>query len=284
MGRRADRKPPILSINSSASSVSCSGGSDGSVATSVSGGLPPYTYLWSDGSNSAQRSGLGAGTYAVTVSDAQGQQASTSAVVTEPVAITPLLVSTDETLSGNSDGTASTTVSGGTPPYSYNWSNGSNQPSLLGLAPGTYGLTVTDANGCSHSQAFSIGAGPAPLSLQMSSTDIACSGTPGSASVTPSGGTPPYSYDWSTGDTQTSISITLVGMYVVTVTDSQGQIASDSIFVVGEQFPAQVILDLTDTCLSTISLIISGGNGPYQFDWTDFNDPIVRGANGLYRP
>ncbi|QTN38384.1 T9SS type A sorting domain-containing protein [Cryomorphaceae bacterium] len=415
---------PILSINSSASSVSCSGGSDGSATTSISGGLPPYTYLWSDGSNLAQRIGLGAGTYTVTVSDGQGQQASTSAVVTEPIPITLLLVLTDETLSGNSDGTASTTVSGGTPPYSYNWSNGSSQPSLLGLAPGTYGLTITDANGCSQtgsgtvapgtsllvasgtstdnacagdaagtiqittsggatpytyawsdgattadrsglqagiydlsisdasgqqtslsftlidptplsgtlsvsdesqlgandgsatmspmggtspyqidwstgatgpsigslspgsysvtvtdangctfSQAFAIGAGPAPLSLQMGSTDIACSGTPGSASVTASGGTPPYSYVWSTGGTQASINTSLVGMYVVTVTDNQGQLASDSVFVLGEQFPAQVILDLTDTCLSTISLIITGGNGPYQFDWTDFNDP-----------
>jgi plastocyanin len=415
---------PVLSITSSAAPVSCSGGADGSVTTSISGGLPPYTYLWSDGNNSAQRTGLGAGIFSVTVSDAQGQQASTSAVVTEPVPIVLVLVITDESLTGAGDGTASTTVSGGTPPYTYSWSNGGNQPSLVGLAPGTYVLTVTDANGCtqttsgtvtagtpilmangnltnnvcagdaagtiqtttsggmppytyawfdgtttanragllagsyslsisdasgqqitlsftlidpaplsgsltvtdesqqgandgsasmsptggtpphqidwstgatgpsignlspgsysvtitdangcSFSQTFTIGAGPAPLSLQMSSTDIACSGTPGSASVTPSGGTPPFSYDWSTGDTQASISVTLVGMYVVTVTDSQGQMASDSIFVVGEQFPAQVILDLTDTCLSTISLIITGGNGPYQFDWIDFNDP-----------
>lgn len=415
---------PVLSITSSAAPVSCSGGADGSVTTSISGGLPPYTYLWSDGNNSAQLTGLGAGIYSVTVSDAQGQQASTSAVVTEPVPIVLVLVITDESLTGAGDGTASTTVSGGTPPYTHSWSNGGNQPSLVGLAPGTYVLTVTDANGCTQttsgtvtagtpilmangnltnnvcagdaagtiqtttsggmppytyawfdgtttanragllagsyslsisdasgqqitlsftlidpaplsgsltvtdesqqgandgsasmsptggtpphqidwstgatgpsignlspgsysvtitdangcslSQTFTIGAGPAPLSLQMSSTDIACSGTPGSASVTPSGGTPPFSYDWSTGDTQASISVTLVGMYVVTVTDSQGQMASDSIFVVGEQFPAQVILDLTDTCLSTISLIITGGNGPYQFDWIDFSDP-----------
>ncbi|RME56994.1 MAG: hypothetical protein D6790_13980, partial [Caldilineae bacterium] len=137
-----------------ATPVSCAGGADGTASVvSVSGGTPPYSYFWPATGDSTQSiQNLTAGNYGVWVSDTDGCSDSATVQVTEPLPLMITMATTDETAVGAADGTASATVSGGTPPYSYVWSTGASDTAMLGgLAPGTYCLTVTDANGCSAS-------------------------------------------------------------------------------------------------------------------------------------
>ncbi|WNJ18690.1 T9SS type A sorting domain-containing protein [Pontibacter sp. G13] len=132
---------------SSSSNVSCNGDSDGSATVTASGGTPPYSYSWSNGASTASISGLAAGTYSVTVSDAGSQSANTSVTITQPAVLSASITGTDET-NGSGNGEADLAVSGGTSPYSYSWSNGATTQDLTGLSAGTYSVTVTDANGC----------------------------------------------------------------------------------------------------------------------------------------
>ena len=137
--------PCFLNVSAVASNTSCHGVSDGSIAIVISGGTPGYMLLWDNGlSAGTSHSNLGVGTYQVSVTDADGCEEIFSYTITEPA---ELLVTVDtvgpDALTAN--------VTGGTPPYSYLWSTIPPQTTqtATGLAPGTYTVTVTDANGCS---------------------------------------------------------------------------------------------------------------------------------------
>ncbi len=134
---------------SSQANIDCFGNSTGSATAQGSGGNGTYTYLWSNGSTNANASGLIAGTYTVTVSSGTCSSASSSIVLSEPMAIA-LLTSVDSivTCIGNADGKISSSVSGGISPYTYAWSNGATSTSISGLSNGVYTLTLTDNNGC----------------------------------------------------------------------------------------------------------------------------------------
>ena len=144
-----------ITTSISTQDVSCNGGNDGSVSLSVSGGNAPYLFSWSNGSSSANLSGLGAGSYSVVITDANGCSANASASVSQPGAIAISLTSASVTCDGN-DGGVSSSVSGGISPYLYSWSNGSTSSSINGLAEGSYTLTVTDANNCESSSSINV--------------------------------------------------------------------------------------------------------------------------------
>lgn len=264
----------LLVVSGTATDNLCFGDNQGAIDLSVSGGQAPLVTLWNDGVQTEDRTGLSSGIYSVTVSDGVGQLAQLSFTISEPSQLNLATSSTNETISGASDGTASSTVSGGTPPYTFAWSNGETTAAVANLAAGQYVLTLTDANGCDTQGSVSIAAGPSPLALTMSMTEITCFGDIGSASVSVSGGTPPYTYLWSTGETSATTDAPLVAQYSVTVTDALGWSAQDDIIVTGAEFPTQVIVDFTDSCLSTLTLQVIGGTAPYQFDWIDLNDPL----------
>lgn len=129
--------------------VSCNGFSDGSASASASGGVTPYTYIWSNGASGATASGLTAGTFTVTVTDQGGATTATSVIVTEPVATALSFTTSPESCSGN-DGSIQASASGGSSPFTYNWSNGAITSSISSLTTGTYTVTVIDANGCTQ--------------------------------------------------------------------------------------------------------------------------------------
>ncbi len=143
-----------LQAAAAATDATCNGGTDGTATATVTGGLAPFTYLWDDAGSqtTATATGLAAGTYSVTVTDANGCTTSETVTVTEPTAVSATMSSTDETAAGN-DGTATATATGGTSPYTYMWdaaAGSQTTATATGLTAGTYVVTITDANGCTY--------------------------------------------------------------------------------------------------------------------------------------
>lgn len=265
--------------------VFCNGAASGSISTTVSGGAPGYTYLWADGPTTANRSGLLAGTYNLTVTDTRGCTGATSATVTQPSAITATPTVQAVSCFGQSNGSISLAVSGGTSPYTYLWNDGATTQNRSGLSAGTYTVTVTDNKGCKLTvNNIAVSQPAAALSLSTSVVNITCNGSNnGSATVTPTGGTAPYSYDWSgtpTGDGTATITGLAAGSYTVTVTDAKGCSAVAGVTITQ---PSPLTISTTfirPTCPAgatpfsgpgydgSISLTIAGGSTPYAIAWT----------------
>lgn len=139
-----------------ATNVTCHGNTDGAVNLTASGGTPPYTYNWSTGAISEDLSNLSAGTYTVTVTDDNGCTAVASQPVTEPVALVASGTTIDTPCDPGNMGSIDITVSGGSPPYTYNWSTGATSQDISGLTAGNYAVTITDNNSCKDIQSFVI--------------------------------------------------------------------------------------------------------------------------------
>lgn len=223
-------------------------GQTGAINLAVTGGTPAYTYDWSnDGPETPDNdpkdlSGVTAGTYTVTVSDVNGCTSSTSATVTGPLSgISTSATKANVSCNGGSNGSIDLSVSGGTPAYSYSWSNlpGSPDPQdQTGLPAGTYTVTVTDNNGCTATRSETI-TQPAALTISLLKTDPTCPpganppvNSDGSIDLTVSGGTPVYTYSWSnlpgSPDPQDQTGLT-AGTYTVTVTDANNCTATGMI-------------------------------------------------------
>ena len=265
-----------------ATDASCFGGSDGSVDATVGGGTPPYTYSWSNGSTTEDISGLSAGTYTLMVTDAKNCTAMTNATVGESSLLQASAVATDADCFGGNDGSVDLTVSGGTAPYSYNWSNGVSTEDLANLMAGSYSVVVTDANGCTATAAATVGE-PSALSFTQSVIDATCAdGADGSATVTPAGGTPPYAYLWSTGATTATASGLGKGTYPVTITDANGCDIMDTASIIIDA-PDAIIMSITD---SAKICLITTGLAPYPHgtimnnQWNGVTISAVAGMGG----
>ncbi len=153
--------PTAMTVGTSTVDVTCNGENDGSAAATATGGLPPYTYLWSSGDVTQSANGLVAGQYAVSVTDADGCTVVQTVTVDEPSKLTTLLVDIINATNNGLNGSVDVSVSGGTPPYSYLWKNAAGQTigntqDIAGLGAGTYSLLVADANGCQSQSAYTI--------------------------------------------------------------------------------------------------------------------------------
>jgi hypothetical protein len=137
------------SVSGNAANVNCNGASNGTIAVTPSGGTQPYSYNWSNAANTQNLANLSAGNYTVTVTDASGCASSASFTVGAPAALNS---SVSFTNSNGNNGIIDLSVSGGTAPYTYAWSNGANTQDINNLVPGTYTVTITDANGCSTTE------------------------------------------------------------------------------------------------------------------------------------
>jgi gliding motility-associated-like protein len=301
-----------LAVSISAVAVNCYGNTSGSVISSTVGGTAPYSFAWSTNAVTPNLSNATAGSYTLTVTDANSCTAVANTIVTQPSAGLNALVAAEAVnCYGGNNGSVGVSVSGGTTPYMYLWSNGSNAGSLQNVATGTYYVTVTDANGCSIVQQASVSQPIAPLSAITTPVSVSCfGGSNGGATVNASGGTTPYNFVWSNSQTLQSISNVVAGSYSVTVTDSKNCQATATVLIPQPSAALQIVSAKTDvSCYGShdgeVNITPSGGTPPYSFEWnnnsaqqnqigllagtyvvtaTDVNGCSVMGTNQINQP
>lgn len=269
-------EPGTLTLDCSSEDAICNGDANGSVSVSVTGGTEPYTYAWSNGSSNASQSGLLAGTYSVTVTDANGCSDVCIAVVGEPDPLVVVVDVQDETIVNGCNGFATANPTGGTPPYSYAWSDGQTTQTAIDLCAGIIEVTVTDANGCTYTTSNVINPPTCDLDVDVTGTDVSCNeGSDGTITATPitAQNNTPFTYLWNTGATTQTVSGVTAGPYSVVVTDSIGCEASGSV-VVSEPSALSVSTVVIDEqtfqgCDGSATANPSGGTAPYTYDWSD---------------
>ena len=205
--------------------ISCYGGNDGKLTAMVSGGTPGYTFMWSNGANTAMNANLSAGTYTVTITDANGCTCTKTVTLNNPPQLNcSITINNHVSCYGGNDGKlTANAASGGTPGYTFAWSNGANTAMISNLSAGSYTVTVTDTEGCICVSTATI---TEPIELECWITvnqEISCTGgNDGKLTVTAGGGTPGYTFAWSNGANTAMISNLTAGTYTVTVTDANG--------------------------------------------------------------
>ncbi len=276
-------EPPALDLTISSTDVSCNGLCDGGATATATGGTAPYYYVW-DLDTIQSITGLCAGIFTLTVIESNGCVTIDSVTINEPAPLVSSIISSDVSCNGDSNGTIYLTVSGGSTPYVYNWSNGDTIEDITGLTAGPYTIIITDFCGNVVSDTIVISE-PAALITNISSTDVSCYGySNGFVDLIVYGGVLPYNYFWSNNDTTEYISELSVGIYMVTVTDYNGCIAIDSSFI---SEPSVIIATMSSTPdtnnmgVGTATISVIGGTLPYSYQWDDNNLQTTNTAYGL---
>ncbi|HRI26593.1 MAG TPA: choice-of-anchor L domain-containing protein [Chitinophagales bacterium] len=270
-----DTTPPTLAVNN-VTDATC-GQNNGSITFSASGGTGSYTYNWSPNTATGpSASGLGQGSYSVTVTDGAGCTATLSADVAASDAPVLAIGSTTDATCGDANGSITFTTTNGTAPYSYSWSNagGTNSPTQSGLVGGTYSVTVTDDLGCTAGLSATITTSTVPVLAVGTITPASCGQADGSANVTVSSGTGPYSYTWAhaPGLNSPDAPDLAVGTYNVTVTDALG--CTDDLSLTVNTLNGPVLsLVSTNPALcgndnGSITFAASGGTGALSYQWS----------------
>ncbi len=266
-------EPTPIDLTGQTTNIDCFGGDNGAIDLTVLGGSPAYIYRWSNGASTEDLSGLTAGTYSVTVIDGNECSATTSFTITQPTDITIVATPTNVLCGGGNDGAIDVTISGGTQPYSFSWSNEAMEEDLSGLTAGSYTLVVTDANGCTESTTVTISE-PRALNGFAQITPVACQGeATGSINLTAEFGTPPYTFAWSNGATTEDISDLAAGNYTVTVTDANNCTLVQT-YTVRTVNPINVLgtvdpVDCFGGNTGGVDLDVSGGSGTYAYLWSN---------------
>ena len=257
--------------------VSCFGADDGTIQVSATGPNPPFTFTLGGITNDTGLfTDLGEGTYDIVVTTSAGCNSTLQATVSEPAPINlSQVVLNDITCNGDDDGSATVSISGGTYPYAFTWTNGQVDSIATNLPEGDVDVLVTDANGCSNSLTVTIEE-PATLQLTPLSTVVTCNGgADGTATIIPNGGSGAYIYQWDASansqNTPTADSLA-AGMYTVVVTDANGCTATETIEVT-ENSPITLMTSTTDASCNGFedgSATVSasgGGIGFYLYQW-----------------
>nr|MBA3900268.1 T9SS type A sorting domain-containing protein [Bacteroidota bacterium] len=273
-GTFSDTATVTVSLTSAAITAStdanCFGNADGEATATVSGGDAPYTYEWAHGPTTATVTGLVAGTYVVTVKDANNWPSLDSIVIAQPDEIVAAMAIIPYTCATGM-GSITADVSGGMPGYTYLWQNGDTTATSGNLMPGVYTVEVTDATNCMVMLSDTVFENLL-VADALNLMDVSCfGGNNGEAALSATGGLAPYTYEWSnmqTGDTATNL---MAGMYTVTVTDVNLCTSTDTVMI--EQ-PTEIIPDATIANVNcfggddgSVTITATGGIPPYNYTW-----------------
>jgi hypothetical protein len=263
----------------------CFGDENGSAVVSATGGVEPYSFSVTNTDTGTTIeiepgdlvTGLGAGTYVFNVEDATGCSDAAEFVITEPDPIVSNLTVTNETVQGANDGIASVDPSGGTMPYTVLWSNGETGNTIDNLAPGEYWVVITDANGCEYEETFIVQSGDCNISAVAQVQNVSCfDGSDGLIELVVEGGTAPFSFAWSNGQTTEVPGLTALGAgeYSVTINDNAGCTFILTGMVITQPTAIEIVLNITHESLQGandgIAIIeVSGGTPPYTYLWSN---------------
>jgi|GEM_PF-613182 len=281
-------QPPAIVLATNTTSANC-GLNDGSATVNANGGTPPYTYLWSSGGTGQTETNLAPGTYTVTVTDFNGCTMQAQANVPNTPGVTAQISAfADVTCNGACNGSIDGFGSNGTAPYNYAWSNGANTQSIGNLCPGTYTLTVTDANGCVSTNTASVTEPPVLTVAPPAGSPTICIGQSTPLSATGNGGTPTYTYDWMPGSmtgSPVTVSPTTTTTYTVIATDANGCVSAPATVTVIVNPPLNVVpagnFTICPGGSTQISAVGNGGDGNLTYTWMPGN---MNGANQTVTP
>ncbi len=259
-----------VTANMTSANPSCNGESDGSATATVNGSSDPFTYTWSNGGTSSTISNLAAGSYTVSVLDGNGCNVTGNVTLIAPAALNLSLQQTNVSCNGESSGAATVSALGGTPGYSYAWSNGGAGASQNDLPAGTYTVSVSDENDCLATIQVVISQPPALTGILSASGESGVGANDGTASVAMTGGVAPYTYLWSNNATTSAITGLVPGSYCVSATDANGCVFSSCATV--SPFGC---IGLTLNISSENVGCFGGNDGTAQVSTAGFEDPIT---------
>ena len=276
----------VQAIVSATASVTCFGGQDGSATVMAMSGALPYIYIWSPaGGNGPTASGLAAGNYFITVTDANLCVAALATSITQPPAFQHT-VTVQPSICGGANGAATVVESGGTPPYTYVWSpSGGNSNVANDLAAGNYVVSITDQQGCTDTVQVTVGTLPSVQAAIASTVNPPCfGGLTGSATVAATSGLAPYTYSWlpagSNGATANGLA---AGNYTVTVTDANQCTATATAIILQPAALQHTVMVQSAACggaTGSAAINESGGTSPYTYVWSPTGGNAST-ANGL---
>ncbi len=267
-------EPTPLTANTTVVNESANGACDGSVVTTVSGGIPPYTFVWSNNATTATITNLCVGGYNVTIVDANGCTANENGIVGGACPNNTLVasISSQDLSCAHYSDTMVANVSGGTPPYTFFWNVFQNTQSVIVWQAGVYIVAITDSQGCTKTVTDTLLNTGVEISLR-SAQPLSCNGlNNGYIAVNVSGGTAPYTYLWSNGGTTDSIGGIPSANYQLTVTDASLCSATFSYYL-GQNstnWSYYVYINSSDANCNnngSASVVVNGGTGPFSYLW-----------------
>lgn len=269
----------------------CPASGDGTATINASGGTGTLTYLWNDANaqTTVTATALTAGTYAYTVTDANGCQATGTATVGSGMCCTlQILAAAVPPSCGQTTGSINVAVgTTGVAPYQYSIDSGvtfQSASTFNNVPSGTYHVLVRDGNSCTDTATVTVPQGGANLTITATATDVTCFGNAdGTATATPNNGNAPYTYLWNNAATSQTINALAVGNYQVTATDAAGCTGTASATVAQ---PAQLTVDLgndVEVCEGT-PISISAGAGYASYTWSsgEATESISPTVSGVY--
>ncbi|TAL62492.1 MAG: hypothetical protein EPN85_02680, partial [Bacteroidetes bacterium] len=262
-----------VSVSATPNPLNCNGDCNGTLLVTPSGGTAGYSYSWSNGATISPLTGLCAGVYTLTATDANGCIATNSVTFTAPPALTATVAPTNPTCFGSCNGSITVNAGGGTGTYTYSWLPGGQTSSAISAqCAGNYTVTVRDNKGCANTQTVTLSA-PAAVSANASVINhVSCSGVcDGSATSIPTGGTSPYTYLWSGGITTQTVTGLCQGPKSVLVQDVNGCSDIDN-FNINQPSPLLSIISSATSscnlCTGAASITAVGGTAPYSYSWS----------------
>ncbi len=269
-------EPSQLTATTSSTNVNCFGGSDGTASIVAQNATPPYSYLWNDIASQTTNPAIGLteGSYTATVTDANNCFITVTTSLSAPAnPLSTNITSNDVLCNGSNEGNASVSVSGGTMPYSYLWSNGANSNNNQNIYAGTHFVTVTDANNCVITDSVEISE-PTIMKCTIISHELLClNSNTGSIVISMAGGVSPYSYHWSNGSSDQNIYNIPGGAYDLSITDANNCVLvvkdielDEPMPVVANIFPSESTICLNSSQDLTASVV--GGHPPYTYLWS----------------